>query len=116
MIDFPVRIFNKYLRDKIVLRPIAMFFDKPVSGLKLLRDFYIKRKEGNAEVFGHFICIAQRVRNTVRTIIGQNNTDSLDQHFRCAFPSWTSRLIPRHDYRLCCEKPDLSRRALGFLS
>lgn len=78
MIDFPVRIFNKYLRDKIVLRPIAMFFDKPVSCLKLLRDFYVKRKERDTEVFGHFIRIAQRQRNAVRTIIGQNNTDSLD--------------------------------------
>jgi hypothetical protein len=86
MIDFAIRMFNKYLRDKIVLRPIAMFFDKPVSCLKLLRDFYVKRKERDAEVVGHFICIAQRERNTVRTIIGQNNTDSLDRHFRRAFP------------------------------
>jgi hypothetical protein len=91
-----------------------MFFDKPVSCLKLLRDFYVKRKERDAEVFGHFICIAQRERNTVRTIIGQNNTDSLDQHFRRAFPRWTTRLIPRHDYRLCCEKPERARSDLAL--
>jgi hypothetical protein len=72
-------VFNKDLRDKIILRPIAMFFDEPVSCLKLLRDLYVKSKKRNPKVFGHFVSITQRKRYTVWTIIRKNDTNSLNQ-------------------------------------